>query len=194
MQFSAQQRADITELVDRYVHESPEYRLPEPGPAKSKGKSSSPKARDITWYVVIDEIIELRVTAEAWPWPQVDPDTRFLSFDLSKTKRFTVDGPDLHRVVSEKRKGADDPEVTERSLRIGDVFEVRAERIQDPSTWKSVQDHTEKKRKEAQAAMHAMATPPHLEGIDKLEDLGRQLSGGDRAAVDVTPTQAFPAV
>jgi hypothetical protein len=67
-------------------------------PARARRRRISSKAskedkKIASWYVVVDEILEGLVTLEAWPWPRVSRKTRFLSFDLDRMRRMTVDMP-----------------------------------------------------------------------------------------------------
>jgi hypothetical protein len=172
------QRVDIAQVVGEYEgksHGQVQEELaqappPRVYPSRAEGKGVPPEVPGL-WYVVVDEIIEERVTLEAWPWPTVDALTHYLSFDLRQTRRWTVDAVAIHRVVCEHRV-AHEPEATAyRPLRIGDVFKVTTPKITDLSTWTAVSDHTQEKRAEVRAAVDAMATPPHT--TDKAEKLER---------------------
>ncbi len=189
---AASQRIDIAKMVDDFLekqggaepedmYESVTRRQPleaphatpmEPVPGTAP---QPPLPRQDSWYVVIDEIVETTVTFEAWPWPSIDAATRFLSFDLTKTKRRTFDRDALQRIVDAGRRQQDMSPSADRPLRIGDVFEVTAKKIRDPRTWTSVVDDTRRQRKAAQAALHAMAAPPHFARIDELETIGSEL-------------------
>jgi hypothetical protein len=194
------QRVDIAQIVGEYQgksHRQVQEELaqappPRVYPSRAERKAAAQEAPG-SWYVVVDEIIEERVTLEAWPWPTVDPLTRFLSFDLSQTKRMTEEAVDVHRVVSEHR-AAHEPETTAyRPLRIGDVFEVTTAKITDLSTWTAVSDHTKEKRAEARAALDAMSTPPHP--TDKAEELERMAREQQLAVQQTTGwTRAYSSV
>jgi hypothetical protein len=206
----ASQRVDIVEVVNEFLEqqtddrdamfESVKRRRPlrarraEPidpiqsAAARPTGTASEP------WYVVIDEIVENTVTFEAWPWPTIDPATRFLSFDLGQAKRKTVDRDDLQAVVNQRRAERDQSATADRPLRIGDVFEVRATKIRNPDTWNAVIDDTRRKRREAQAALHAMAAPPHFTTSEELETIGKRIEEESRQEQTNRATQAFPAV
>lgn len=182
MELAVQQRADIAEVVEKHIKRRPDRLAAEPVDA--------PKAPH-RWYVVIDEIVETNVRIEYWPWPAVDPETRFLSFDLARGGGVTLRAGALHDVVAALR----DADPADRPLRVGDVFEVTTRHPRDPDSWEVLVDHTEQKRAEAQAAMHAMATPPHFdERIRELERLGQDIQQRDVATIKTSPAQAFPAV
>ncbi len=157
------------------------------------GTEAPPPHPDGSWYVVIDEIVETTVTFEAWPWPSIDPQTRFLSFDLSQTRRRTVDLDDLQQVVDRRRAERDASGAAERPLRIGDVFEVGADDVRDPTAWTVVVDDTRRKRREAQAALYAMAAPPLFHASEDLEAIARESEQSE----DQRPAganNAFPAI
>lgn len=196
MDATPQQRVDIAQLVGEFQGKSPqrvkeeldEAPLPVVEPPRRRRQPDQPEPTG-PWYVVIDEIIEGRVTLEAWPWPSVNPVTHFLSFDLSQTRRFTREADELHPVVSENRS---DP-AARRPLRIGDVFEVTANEITDLTTWAAVRDHTQEKRAEARAALDAMATPPHrTEKAEQLERMARRQEPDVEPAVE--SARAHPVV
>jgi hypothetical protein len=162
-------------------------------PVPSPRRRPEPAAGGTQWYVVIDEIVETTVTFEAWPWPTIDPATRFLSFDLAKTKRKTVGRAGLQELVDQRRRQHDTSAAADRPLRIGDVFQVAAKNVRNPRTWTSVIDDTRRQRKAAQAALNAMAAPPHLARIDELESVGSQLEEATATGED-RPNRAFPAI
>jgi hypothetical protein len=161
---------------------------------RRKSARTAKKEEDIlSWYVVVDEIVEDLVSLEAWPWPTVSPTTHFLSFDLSRTKRMTWDIDKVHAVVSKHRRGHK-KEAAARPLRIGDVFRVSAEVVTDLDAWTSVSDHTHKKRAEAHAALQAMAAPPHHQDqAEALERLAKRSEGSFEPPAAVS-TKARPAV
>jgi hypothetical protein len=71
-----------------------------------------------------------------------------------------VDLVDLQDKVNTLRAEAEeDSETASRPLRIGDVFRVEATKIEKLSEWRRVDDETHDMRREAQAALHAMAAP-----------------------------------
>lgn len=113
-----------------------------------------PRERARDWYVVVDEIVDERVTYEAWPWPGLS-DRGHLAFDLAAGTRRTVTAATLHRVVADHRSGP----APERPLRIGDTFRVTARSVTAPTKWEAVEDVTQWARGKAQAAMYAMAAP-----------------------------------
>ena len=202
------QRIDIAEVVNEFLEEAEESeamfesvrrprrplrarRAAPIDPVDARGTRSLDEAE--AWYVVIDEIVEDTVTFEAWPWPTIDPATRFLSFDLDKGLRKTVGRNDLQAIVNERRAERDRSATTDRPLRIGDVFEVTAARIRNPKTWVTVTDDTRRKRREAKAALHAMAAPPHFTSSDTLEAIGKEIEDSSQAEMSGS-SQAFPAV
>jgi hypothetical protein len=150
------------------------------------------------WYLVIDEIVEETVTFEAWPWPDVDPATRFLKFDLNQTKDKTLDLADLQKRINTLRADTEEEVTASRPLRIGDVFQVEASNIGTLSTWRRVTDDTRRKRGEAEAALHTMAAPVlDPKTADELERLARasEPQPGDAAEAQQIPAvKAFPAV
>jgi hypothetical protein len=197
MDATPQQRVDIAQLVGEYQGKSPrrvkEELAEAPPPVVEPPRRRRQPDQTEPWYVVIDEIIEGRVTLEAWPWPSVNPATRFLSFDLSQTRRFTWEADELHPVVSDNRSTDDSDPAARRPLRIGDVFEVTATDITDLTTWTAVRDHTQQKRAEARAALDAMATPPHpTERAEQMEQLARQQEPDVEPAVE--SVRAHPVV
>lgn len=174
MEATPPQRVDIAQIVGEYQGKSPKR-------ARTDAKKAAPPRRRALevpagpWYVVIDEILEGRITLEAWPWPTVNRITGYLDFDLSSARRFTHEAEDVYRVVAEHRTAHHDEAAATRPLRIGDVFEVDAADVADPSTWTDVRDHTRDKRAEARAALDAMAThPPPPEKAEELERLARE--------------------
>jgi hypothetical protein len=143
--------------------------------------------------VVIDDILEGRVTLEAWPWPTVNRATGYLSFDLSLTRRFIREAEDVHRVVTEHRRAHEDEAAASRPLRIGDVFEVSTTDVADLSTWDDVSDHTREKRAEARAALDAMASQPlATDKAEQLERLAREQEPEPEPIVQLS--SAHPAV
>ena len=203
----ASQRVDIVEVVNEFLEQQPDAMF-ESGKRRRplrarraeptdpiRGGGAQPSADETEpWYVVIDEIVEDTVTFEAWPWPTIDPETRFLSFDLSQAKRKTVDRDKLQAAVNQRRAERDQSATADRPLRIGDVFEVRATKIRNPDTWDSVIDDTRRKRREAQAALHAMAAPPHFTNSEELETIGKRIEEESQQEQPTRATQAFPAV
>jgi hypothetical protein len=163
------QRTDITKVVEEYSKTAPPV-LPTRSPASVATPPSEPKPPKPTpserhrtselWYVVVDEIVEGTVTFEAWPWPDVAPTTLFLRFDLNRTINKTVDLVDLQDEINTLRRESDkDSETASRPLRIGDVFRVEASDIETPGAWHRLEDETGNMRREAQAALSAMAAP-----------------------------------
>jgi hypothetical protein len=148
--------------------------------------------------VVIDEIVEGTVTFEAWPWPDVDPATLFMRFDLNQTRNRTVDLVDLQDKISTLRaETEEDSETASRPLRIGDVFRVEATKIEKLSEWLRVDDETHDMRREAQAALHAMAAPVlDREIAAELEKLARisKEQQGDTGVMQTSGTTASPTV
>lgn len=199
------QRQDIAEVVERFTAARGEPRFESLAPAPDlgaqravpldplPGKEAAREKEGDAWYVVIDEIVEATVTYEAWPWPTIDAATRFLSFDLDRTRRKTVDLDELQAIVDRLRAEQDASATKDRPLRIGDVFEVVADKIRDPSTWSAVVDDTRSKRKAAQAALYAMATPPHFTTSHELEEIGRSIEAQEPRS-GTGSTRAFPAV
>lgn len=207
---AASQRVDIAQQVEEFVEEhlagEPEGMLeaiqrPRPisdlpatpmEPVPGREPAAEVPVGE-TWYVVVDEIVEDTVTFEAWPWPSVNPSTRFLSFDLDKLRRKTEDRERLQQVVDRLRSEQDMSTAATRPLRIGDVFQVVATRIKNIDRWEAVVDDTRRKRKAAQAALHAMAAPPHFGTSEELETVAKRIQDavtppGSR------PDRAFPAV
>lgn len=190
------QRVDIAQIVGEFhgktTHEArddvPDLAVPTVRPARTARRTSEPTG---PWYVVADEILEGRVTLEAWPWPAVNDTTGFLSFDLSQTERFTREAVDVHAAVSRHRAAGGGQIGAERPLRIGDVFEVSAAAIDDLSTWTSVRDHTAEKRAEARAALDAMAAPPHSpDHAARVERMADEIEEPDAGPVDSTRAHA----
>jgi hypothetical protein len=168
------QRVDIAQIVGEYRGKTPIQARKDAESAEPATELPRSRAREAPagpWYVVIDEILEGRVTLEAWPWPTVNPATGYLNFDLGRTRRFTHEAEDVYRVVTEHRRAHHDETAATRPLRIGDVLEAGADDIADLSTWTDVRDHTRDKRAEARAALDAMATHPLP--ADKAEELER---------------------
>ncbi len=125
-----------------------------------------PRERTRKWYVVIDEIVDERVTYEAWPWPGLS-ERGHLAFDLAAGARRTVTAAILHRVVAGHRAGS----ASERPLRIGDTFRVTARSVATPTKWEAVEDVTQWARGKAQAAMYAVAAPRKPEAeAEQLEE------------------------
>lgn len=186
------QRTDITKVVEDFSKtraEAPGPPREAPAPKPKKTPTKTLPASSKPWYLVIDEIVEGTVTFDAWPWPDVDPATRFLKFDLDQTKNKTVDLVDLQKRVNTLRIETEKEEANaSRPLRIGDVFEVEATNIEKLSAWRRVVDDTYRKRGEARAALHAMAAPVlDAETAAELEKMAREskLRPGD---TDVMPT------
>lgn len=189
------QRMDIAQVVGEYQGKSSREVLDDLEQAETqKRQRRAPRDEHevVIWYVLVDEIVEGIVAIEAWPWPTVDPLTNYLSFDLDSVRQATFEASDLHPVVSSHRTGVEPETTANRPLRIGDVFEVEAERIADLGTWKVVTDHTKEKRAEARAAMDAMATPPHT--APKAEEFERLAQEQEATAEMPTWTKAFSAV
>jgi len=203
------QRVDISKLVESHVAEeeaddpSQMYESVRPGrameasravprkPAPDPGFESLGPTGD-PYYVVVDEIVEGTVTFEAWPWPGIDSATRYLSFDLDKTVRKTLDLATLQERVNTLRAALDLSAGANRPLRVGDVFDVEATNVRDMSTWLSVVDDTQRKRREARAALDAMAAPPHFEGAAELEEIARTPT--DREKRPDSASRAHPVV
>jgi hypothetical protein len=195
------QRTDITKVVEdlsktRAEAPGPPRKAPAPKPKKRPTKKLPATSKP--WYLVIDEIVEGTVTFEAWPWPDVDPATRFLKFDLNQTKNKTVDLVDLQKRVNALRTETEkDTEAASRPLRIGDVFEVEATNIEKLNGWRRVVDDTYQKRREARAALHAMAAPVlDPETASELEKLAREskLQPDDTDVIQTFGATASPAV
>lgn len=202
-----QQRANITKVVADLSRAVPSGRravkrgkrgpIEAPPPESRKRYTKKLPSTAKPWYVVIDEIVEETVTFEAWPWPQIDETTNFLRFELDKRRSRTMDIVDLQKRVNQLREETEEASVAHRPLRIGDVFEVHAKTIKDLTTWRKLTDDTERKRKEARAALHAMAAPVlDAKTAATLEKLARN---ADPDAPDPTAqrgpgAQAFPAV
>lgn len=169
------QRVDIAQVVGEFEGKSPRTALRD---AKAAAEPPRRRSRDVPagpWYVVIDDILEGRVTLEAWPWPAVNRTTGYLDFDLGMTRRFIREAEDVYRVVTEHRRAGKDEAAASRPLRIGDVFEVDTTDVADLSTWTAVSDHTRSKRAEARAALDAMATQPlPTHKAEQIERLARE--------------------
>lgn len=198
---SIQQRMDITEVVGAYKGKSPRQARDDSvrasrRPTKKKPTKARTAARPEPWYVVVEDIFEDLVTVEAWPWPTVNPDTHFLAFDLSRSQRMTREASLLHSVISKYRLASANKALAERPLRIGDVFKVQARKLIDTESWTSVVDHTQEKRVEANAALQAMAAPPHPpKEAEALEKLARSTDAVvDPAGAASAASKAFAAV
>lgn len=187
------QRVDIAQVVGEFQGKSPRRALRD---AEAAAEPPQHRPREVPagpWYVVIDDILEGRVTLEAWPWPEVNRTTGYLSFDLGLTRRFIREAEDVHRVVTEHRRAHEDEAAASRPLRIGDVFEVSTTDVADLSTWTGVSDHTRAKRAEARAALDAMATQPlATDKAEQLERLAREQEPESEPIVHLT--SAHPAV
>jgi hypothetical protein len=193
------QRTDITKVVEELSKsESPGPPQKAPAPKPKKRSTKKLPATSKPWYMVIDEIVEGTVTFEAWPWPDVDPTTRFLKFDLNQTKNKTVDLVDLQKRINTLRTETEkDPEAASRPLRIGDVFAVDATNIEKLTSWRRVVDDTYQKRREARAALNAMAAPVlDAETAAELEKLAREAKKrpGDNDLAQTSGSTASPAV
>jgi hypothetical protein len=207
MDMEQMQRTDITKVVEEHSKaaaasgpaRAPDHSTaaPSPKPPKTPSKEATPTSAP-WWYVVIDEIVEGTVTFEAWPWPDVDPATHYMRFDLNQTRNRTVDLVDLQDKVNTLRAEAEeDSETASRPLRIGDVFRVEATKIEKLSEWRRVHDETHDMRREAQAALHAMAAPVLDPGIAaELEKLARisKEQQGDTGVMQTSGTTASPTV
>jgi hypothetical protein len=186
------QRVDIAQVVGEFQGKSPRRALRDAEAAAEPPRDRSREVPAGPWYVVIDDILEGRVTLEAWPWPTVNRATGYLSFDLGLTRRFIREAADVHRVVTEHRRAHED-EAASRPLRIGDVFEVSTTDVADLSTWTDVSDHTRDKRAEARAALDAMATQPlPTDKAEQLERLAREQEPEPEPIVQLS--SAHPAV
>jgi hypothetical protein len=202
------QRTDITKVVEEHSKAAapsrparapdhstaaPSPKTPKTAPSKEVTPTSAPR-----WYVVIDEIVEGTVTFEAWPWPDVDPATLFMRFDLNQTRNKTVDLVDLQDKINTLRAETEkDSETASRPIRIGDVFRVEATKIEKLSEWRRVDDETHDMRREAQAALHAMAAPVlDREIAAELEKLARisKEQQGDTGVMQTSGTTASPTV
>ena len=187
------QRVDIAQVVGEFQGKSPRRALRDAAAAGEPPRRRSREAPAGPWYVVIDDILEGRVTLEAWPWPAVNPTTGYLDFDLGLTRRFIRDAEEVYRVVTEHRRVHDDEEAASRPLRIGDVFEVSTTNVADLSTWTDLADHTRDKRAEARAALDAMATQPlPADKAEELERLAREQEPEPESIVQLS--SAHPAV
>jgi|SRR5919106_52489 hypothetical protein len=187
------QRVDIAQIVGEFQGKTPRQARrdarqagpPTEQPRRAREEPAGP------WYVVIDEILEGRVTLDAWPWPVVNPTTGYLSFDLITTRRFTREAEDVYRAVAEHRRAHHDETAATRPLRIGDVFEVGADDVTRLSSWTDVRDHTRDKRAEARAALDAMATHPlPADKAEELERLARDQPPEPEPVVQPTSAQA----
>lgn len=201
------QRTDITKVVEEYSKAAPPSR-PARAPALSTA-ASAPKlpktaSKELPptselWYVVIDEIVEGTVTFEAWPWPDVDPTTLYLRFDLDQTRNKTVDLVDLQDEINTLRAEFEkDSETAFRPLRIGDVFRVEATNIEKLGEWRRLDDETGHMRREAQAALHAMAAPvldpATAAELEELAENSKMQPGGATDVTQTFGTSASPAV
>jgi len=207
MDMEQMQRTDITKVVEEHSKaaapsrpaRAPDHSTAAPSPETPKTPSieGTPTSAPL-WYVVIDEIVEGTVTFEAWPWPDVDPATLFMRFDLNQTRNRTVDLVDLQDKISTLRaETEEDSETASRPLRIGDVFRVEATKIEKLSEWRRVDDETHDMRREAQAALHAMAAPVlDREIAAELEKLARisKEQQGDTGVMQTSGTTASPTV
>ena len=168
------QRVDIAQIVGEFQGKSPSEALRDAEAAEPPRRLPR-EAPAGPWYVVIDDMLEGRVTLEAWPWPSVNRTTGYLDFDLSLTRRFIREAEEVYRVVTAHRRTHDDEVAASRPLRIGDVFEMSATAVTDLSSWTGVRDHTRDKRAEARAALDAMATQPlPSDKAKQLERLARE--------------------
>jgi len=146
-------------------------------------------AEPIDWYVIIDEVVDEGVLFEAWPWPTLNQDTGYLSFDLNAATTGSVTVTTLSDVVNELRSG----QARDRPLRIGDTFRVTSDRVQHPTTWQALEDVTAWARRKAQAAMYSMAAPPlPPEQALEMAEIARQVTE-EKRPFDA-PGQAYPKV
>lgn len=87
------------------------------------------RARRGPWYVVVDELHGVACRLAVDVWPDVDADGR-LVFETDQTALSWVDAETAHRVVRDARQAvadaAEERTISERALRIGDVFAVWA--------------------------------------------------------------------
>ena len=105
------QRVDIAQIVGEYRGKTPTQARRDAEKAGTTIERPRRRAREAPagpWYVVVDEILEGRVTLEAWPWPKVNRVTGYLNFDLSMTRRFTREAEDIYRVITEHRRAHHD--------------------------------------------------------------------------------------
>ncbi len=187
------QRVDIAQVVGELQGKTARQArrdAREAGPTRSRPRRSGVEPTG-QWYVVIDDILEGRVTLEAWPWPTVNHATGYLEFDLGARRRFVREAGDVHRVVVEHRRAHHDDAAATRPLRIGDVFEVAADEVTRLSSWTDVRDHTRDKRAEARAALDAMATHPvPADKAEELERLAREQPPPPEPVVQPSSAQA----
>ena len=187
------QRVDIAQVVGEFQGKSPQRALRDAEAAAEPPRRRTREVPAGPWYVVIDDILEGRVTLEAWPWPAVNRTTGYLDFDLDLTRRFIREAEDVHRAVTEHRRAHEDEAAVSRPLRIGDVFEVSTTDVTDLSAWTDVNDHTRDKRAEARAALDAMATRPlPADKAEQLERLAREQEPEPESIVHLS--SAHPAV
>ncbi|HEU4540379.1 MAG TPA: hypothetical protein VFR23_04570 [Jiangellaceae bacterium] len=187
------QRVDIVQVVGEFRGKSPRKALEDAEASVEAPRRPVRGAPAGPWYVVVDDILEGKITLEAWPWPAVNHNTGYLDFDLSMTRRFTRDAEDVHRVVSVHRRAHEEEPAASRALRIGDVFEVSTTDVKDLAAWTDVHDHTRDKRAEARAALDAMAAQPvPADKAEELERLAREQEPQPEPVVQLA--RAHPAV
>ncbi len=118
-------------------------------------------------YVVVDELIDDVLVLASSPWPVLDQVGRLAPPSQGATATSTSAYPVavLQNTINEHRRRLSDPadpdisEVSDRPLRIGDVFSIRGFAAGDPTAWEVVVDVTAQARTAAKIALYGAVAP-----------------------------------
>lgn len=106
-------------------------------------------------YVVVDEIVDMRMRLVGAPWPVLDRGRRVRFGKGRRTKQVVL----VDRLESAVGAHRDRQRQLHRPIRIGDAFWVRGYSA-DPSKWETVIDITDAARRAARVAFLSAVAPP----------------------------------